>query len=46
MKQRIYVDTSVLGGYFDPEFEEASVLLFEKARKGELIVVYSEVKKS
>ena len=24
MKQRIYIDTSVLGGYFDEEFKEAT----------------------
>lgn len=43
MKQRIYVDTSVVGGYYDKEFEEASVILFDKARKGELTIVFSEV---
>jgi hypothetical protein len=24
MKQRIYIDTSVVGGFFDEEFEEAT----------------------
>ena len=42
-KQRIYIDTSVIGGYFDDEFMEATLLLFEKFRTGEFILVYSEV---
>jgi len=29
-KQRIYLDTSVLGGYFDDEFQEFTKLLFER----------------
>lgn len=27
IKQRIYIDTSVFGGYFDEEFEEFTVAL-------------------
>jgi len=42
-RQRIYIDTSVLGGYFDDEFMEATKLLFEKFISGEFILVYSEV---
>ncbi len=30
MKQRIYIDTSVVGGYFDDKFKEATKLLFRK----------------
>jgi hypothetical protein len=30
MKQRIYIDTSVVGGYYDEEFEEATALKTEK----------------
>ena len=30
MKQRIYIDTSVIGGYFDEEFKEDTVELFER----------------
>jgi len=37
------VDTSVIGGYFDREFENDSQLLFEKFNSGEWILVYSEV---
>ena len=42
-KQRIYIDTSVIGGYFDDEFREATQLLFEKFKSGEYILVYSEI---
>ena len=33
MKQRIYIDTSVVGGYFDEEFNEATRMLFERLEK-------------
>ena len=31
MKLKIQIDTSVIGGYFDKEFEEATKMFFEKA---------------
>tara|TARA_R110002124_G_scaffold80533_4_gene213119 strand:- start:278 stop:742 length:465 start_codon:yes stop_codon:yes gene_type:complete len=43
MKQRIYIDTSVVGGYFDEEFEEATVALFERLEKNEIIFVVSDL---
>ena len=43
MKQRIYIDTSVVGGCFDKEFKEDTLPLFENVRKGKLKIVYSEV---
>jgi hypothetical protein len=43
MIQRFYFDTSVFGGIFDSEFEEESVLLFEKVALGQIICVYSEL---
>lgn len=43
MKQRFYFDTSVFGGVFDIEFEEASLQLFEKVKMGQLICVYSDL---
>ena len=43
MKQKIYIDTSVIGGCFDEEFEEASNLLIDAIIRGELIGVISEV---
>ena len=43
MKQRIYIDTSVFGGYFDEEFEEFTKPLFERIDNGEFIILYSTV---
>jgi predicted nucleic acid-binding protein len=40
---RVYVDTSVLGGYFDPEFSEWSMSLIQDFRLGRLKPVLSEV---
>ena len=42
-RQRIYVDTSVLGGCFDPEFAPWSNALMRDFRSGGLIPVLSEV---
>ena len=41
--QRIYVDTSVIGGYFDPEFEFATRRLFQMFVRGEARMVLSEL---
>ena len=43
MKQRIYIDTSVFGGYYDIEFETCTVPLFERIYKGEFVVLLSAV---
>ena len=43
MKQRIYIDTSVFGGYFDNEFAEYTQPLFERVKKGELKIIYSDL---
>lgn len=43
MKQRIYIDTSVVGGYFDEEFREPTRKLFERLNKGEIIFVVSDL---
>lgn len=43
MKQRIYIDTSVVGGYFDEEFKEATIKLFERLENGEVIFVISDL---
>jgi hypothetical protein len=37
MKQRIYVDTSVFGGYFEVEFERWTKPFIEKIMAGEII---------
>jgi predicted nucleic acid-binding protein len=41
MKQRIYIDTSVVGGYFDEEFAEYTIPLFDRISNGEFILLYS-----
>jgi predicted nucleic acid-binding protein len=43
VKQRIYLDTSVFGGYFDEEFDEQTVPLFNRIKAEEFIVLYSTV---
>jgi predicted nucleic acid-binding protein len=42
-KNRIYADTSVFGGVFDPEFASASRRFFEEVRTGKHVVLVSEV---
>ena len=42
MKQlKIYLENSVIGGYFDEVFEESTRILFEKFRNGEYLAVIS-----
>ena len=43
MKQRIYIDTSVVGGYFDEAFKEATIKLFERLENKEIIFVVSDL---
>ena len=43
MKQSIYIDTSVVGGYFDEEFKEATVRLFARLENHEIIFVISDL---
>jgi predicted nucleic acid-binding protein len=43
MKQRIYIDTSVIGGYFDEEFETSTILLFHRIENKDFIIYFSEV---
>ena len=43
MKQKIYIDTSVLGGYFDEEFSNQTIPLFERIKNEEFILLYSSV---
>jgi hypothetical protein len=43
MKTKIYADTSVLGGYFDEEFQNGSVQLIEEFRRGKKILVLSDI---
>lgn len=41
--ERIYLDTSVFGGYFEPEFELWTKVLFDRISKGEYIVLISRL---
>jgi predicted nucleic acid-binding protein len=43
MKQRIYLDTSVIGGAFDEEFKVVTNLLFEMAIQKKIIFVISSL---
>ena len=43
MIERIYIDTSVIGGYFDEEFELYTKLFFERVEKGKIKVVLSDL---
>ena len=43
MKQRLYIDTSVFGGYFDEEFSEYTIPLFERLQNGEFRLLFSSI---
>lgn len=43
MIQRIYIDTSVIGGLFDVEFSDDTRPFFDRVKNGEFKVVYSEI---
>jgi len=43
MKQRIYIDTSVIGGYFDEEFKDATRELFKRFENNEITFVVSNL---
>jgi hypothetical protein len=43
MIQRIYIDTSIVGGYFDEEFKEATNMLFQRLEKREVKFVVSDL---
>jgi predicted nucleic acid-binding protein len=40
---RVYADTSVIGGYYDPEFQKDSKLFWNSVMKGDFILVISEI---
>lgn len=42
-KDRIYIDTSVVGGYYDVEFEEITKMLFYRLQNKEAIFVVSDL---
>ncbi len=43
MRQRIYIDTSVIGGYYDSEFSIPTRQFFERIKKKELEIFLSEI---
>ena len=43
MRQRIYIDTSIVGGFYDEEFKEATQALFQRLEHGEIIFVISDL---
>jgi len=43
VKQRIYIDTSVFGGYYDEEFSEHTIPLFNRLRNGDFTLLFSTV---
>ncbi len=42
-KLKIYIDTSVIGGYYDEEFELETRLFFEEVKQGRFQIIYSSV---
>ena len=43
MKSRIYIDTSVIGGYYDEEFKDATRSLFERLKNHEITFIISDL---
>ena len=43
MKRRVYIDTSIVGGYFDEEFQNETRKLFSLFEKGEIKFVVSDL---
>jgi len=43
MKQRLYIDTSVFGGFFDEEFAEFTFPLFKRFQNGEFKLLFSTI---
>jgi hypothetical protein len=43
MMQRVYIDTSVIGGVFDEEFKFFTNIFFERVFKGEIRLMVSDL---
>lgn len=41
--ERLYIDTSVFGGYFEPEFELWTKILFDKLKNGQYKLLLSRI---
>lgn len=42
-KRRIYLDNSVIGGYFDKEFESDTKLFFKRILRGDFDIYFSDI---
>ncbi len=42
-RQRLYIDTSVFGGFYDEEFAEFTIPLFDRLNTGEFKLLFSNV---
>lgn len=43
MKPRVYIDTSVVGGFFDEEFAEVTQKFFDRVFAGDFLIFFSEI---
>jgi len=43
MKQRIYIDTSVIGGYYDEKFKDDTRALFGRLKNREIAFILSDI---
>jgi predicted nucleic acid-binding protein len=43
MKPRVYIDTSVVGGYFDDEFQDDTRKFFDRVYKEDFLIYFSEI---
>lgn len=43
MKPRIYIDTSVVGGYFDDEFSADTIPFFDRVISGEIKIIVPDI---
>ena len=43
MIPRVYIDTSIIGGYFDEEFEFYTKQFFEKVEQGKFKIIISDI---
>lgn len=43
MKERIYIDTSVVGGFFDDEFSEDTIPFFESVINNKITLIVSDL---
>ena len=43
MKPRVYIDTSVAGGYFDEEFASDTKIFFDRIFRKDFLIYFSEI---